>query len=77
MPRLAKRHAEALLARYDDDPVGALRAALAVVLARPGASFADLVAAAPLDPARRAALLAGEVAALDALAAELNEARGL
>ena len=77
MVRLAKRHVEALLAHYDEDPEGSLAAALAVVLGRPGAPFAELVELAPLPPARKAALLAGDVAALDALAAELNEARGL
>ncbi len=77
MARLTKRDVERLLAGYDADPAGALATALGVVLDRPGARFADLVDQAPFDDARRAALLAGDVAALDGLVAELNERRAL
>lgn len=75
---LRKRDVEALLAGYDDDPVGALTIALRRVLDRPDdASFAELVALAGFDEPRRLALLANDVGALDALAAELNERRRL
>ena len=77
MRRLAKRDVEALLASYDEDPTGALATALGVLLGRPGRPFEELVAEAPLAPARRAALLAHDLGALDALAAELNETRAL
>jgi len=75
--RLNKFDVEAMMNGYDADPTAALAAALAKVLDRPGADWAALVGAAPLDQTRRAALLAGEQAALDALAQELNELRTL
>jgi hypothetical protein len=71
--RLGKADVEALLAAYDADPVGALTAALRLVLEQPSWSWDDLVAALP--PSRRAGLLAQDPDALDALAAELNELR--
>jgi hypothetical protein len=46
---------------------------LRLVFAQPHASWAELVAR--LDPDRRPALLAGDLEALDQLAAELNELR--
>jgi hypothetical protein len=73
--RLRKSEVEALLASYDAEPVRALTVALRVVLERPGWSWEQLAAALP--PERRAALLAAEPAALDSLAAELNELRHL
>ena len=73
MTRLRKRDVEALLRDYDADPVGALERALRIVCDRPGASFAELVADLPAGDR----LLAGDVDALDALAAELNERRAL
>ena len=77
MSRLNKFDVEALLRAYDHDPVAALAVALAKVLDRPAAGWAALVAAAPFDPERRALLLAGDQAALDRLAADLNELRTL
>lgn len=47
------------------------------VLDRPDAAWPDLLLAAGFTDTRRAALLVGEERALDALAAELNELRGL
>jgi hypothetical protein len=76
--RLTKRDVERLLADYDADPVAALTVALRRVT---GASdtvpWPDLVALATADPDRRTALLREDVAALDDLARELNELRGL
>lgn len=77
MARLTKRDVERLLTEYDAEPLTALRRALGRTLERPHATWPELVAAAPLEPARRAALLAGDVAALDGLARELNERREL
>ena len=77
MSRLRKRDVEALLDTYDTDPIGALTTALRQVFAEPSASFESLVNRAPFDDARRAALVAGDVDALDELLAELNEARTL
>ena len=74
---LRKRDVEALLDRFDDDPVGALTIALRRVLGRPEATWSELLAAAPLSPDRRQALAAGDQDALDALARELNELRTL
>jgi hypothetical protein len=77
MTRLAKRDVEQLLAAYDAEPVGALRLALGRVLDRPHATWPELIAAAPFSDTRRAALLAVDEGALDELARELNELRGL
>ena len=76
MTRLKKAHVEQLLRDYDRDPVGALTAALRIALAMPGADWTALLAAAALPEARRNRLQARDQAALDELAAELNEARG-
>jgi len=101
--RLTKRDVEDLLERYDEDPIGALSAALRRLLgggadpdARtavgpPGpesleppsgragdaddADWERLVRAAGFGPERTADLVAGDQAALDTLAAELNELR--
>ena len=77
MTRLTKRDVETLLASYDADPVAALTVALRRASDRAEATWAELVAAAPLPAAERAALLAGEQRALDDLARTLNELRGL
>jgi hypothetical protein len=75
--RLSKRDAEALLRDYDADPVRAVTIALRIVLGRPESGWQDLIAAAPFTDGRRHALAVREPDALDALAAELNEERGL
>jgi hypothetical protein len=75
--RLSKRDVERLLDDYDADPVASLTRALGRVLDRPEAGWTELVTAAPVDGARRAALLAREAGALDELARELNEVRDL
>jgi hypothetical protein len=79
---LTKRDVEQLLATYDDDPVGALTVALRRVVAAGNApasrvSWPQLVTLAIDDPERRARLLTRDVDALDELARELNERRGL
>ena len=66
---------EALLANYDAAPIDTLTVALRVVLAEPALAWAALVDLAGLPHERRQALLEGEPAALDGLAAELNELR--
>ena len=76
MTQLKKAHVAALLRDYDSNPVGSLTTALRVALDKPSADWSSLLSAAPLPPARRNQLLAGEQTALDELAAELNEARG-
>lgn len=77
MTRLNKFDVEQLMNDYDADPMGALSAALAKVLDLHGATWPELVAAAPLDAAVRAALLEGSQDALDSLARDLNELRTL
>ena len=74
---LRKRDVEALLDRYDDDPVGALTIALRRVLAQPEATWLELLDAAPVSAERRRALAAHDQDALDTLARELNELRTL
>jgi hypothetical protein len=74
---LKKVDVEQLLDAYDADPVGALTAALRLVLDRPHDSWAELIAIAPLDGDRRAALDALAPSALDGLLRELNELRTL
>lgn len=76
MGRLKKADVERLLDDYDGDPVGALTAALRVVLDSEG-DFAALVVAAGLPPERRSALLAHEPRSLDELLVDLNELRTL
>jgi hypothetical protein len=73
--RLKKRHVERLLAGYDADPIAALSAALRVALDMPDAAWPALLAAAPIDDARRQLLLSADEATLDQLATELNEFR--
>lgn len=77
MTRLRKAQVEALLRDYDADPVGALTVALRVVLGRPAADWVELIAVAPMSPARRAQLCDRDPRTLDELAAELNERRDL
>ena len=76
--RLAKRDVEALLQHYDTDAVGALTVALRKVLAAyEDASFEALVERAALEPTFAERLRARDTAALDELAARLNEQRTL
>ncbi|MFM8310792.1 MAG: hypothetical protein ACKOAZ_02725 [Ilumatobacteraceae bacterium] len=77
MGRLRKADVEALLDRYDDDPVGALIVALRRVLDRPAGRWEELLDASGLPASRVAALRAGDQRSLDELAAELNEQRSL
>ncbi|HUC33247.1 MAG TPA: hypothetical protein VMS14_07570 [Ilumatobacteraceae bacterium] len=77
MTRLRKHDVERLLASYDSDPVGALTVALRTLLDRPGDGWASLLAASGLSAERVALLRTGNQAALDELAAELNELRTL
>ncbi len=77
MSVLKKADVEALLSDYDHDPVAALRRALALVLDLPDASWPQLLKAAPFTCARRIRLQVADQAALDELAAELNELRAL
>ena len=74
---LRKRDVEALLERFDDDPVGALTIALRKVLGRPEATWTELLDVASLSPDRRRALVEADQDALDALVRELNELRSL
>ena len=75
--RLKKVDVERLLNDYDADPIGALTTALCTVLQMPDATWAELLAAAPIDARRRHLLLSADQANLDQLAAELNERRSL
>lgn len=75
--RLRKVDVERLLTDYDADPIGALTVAMRRVLQMPGATWAELLDAAPIDARRRRLLLSANEASLDQLAAELNERRGL
>jgi hypothetical protein len=65
------------LADYDSDPVAALTVALQIALDMPGAGWAALMAAAPIDADQRERLLATDERSLDHLARELNERRAL
>ncbi len=75
--RLTKADALTLLVTYDRDPIAALSVALRRLLERPHGTWPELVGAIEADPCRRDALVAGQLEALDELAAELNERRGL
>lgn len=77
MTPLKKADVEALLDQYDADPVGALTTALRVSLDRPDLEWTDLLKAAGISCARRIRLQGNDPAALDELAAELNELRTL
>lgn len=74
--RLTKHDVETLMAAFDTDPQAALTTAMRIALGRPHATFEILVGLAPIDSAWRSGALAGHVAALDRLAALLNEMRG-
>jgi hypothetical protein len=63
------------LVSYDADPIGALTAAMRIVLNMPDATWESLVAAAPIDPYLRQRLLSGDESSLDRMAARLNEHR--
>ena len=75
--RLSKRDVEALRREYDRDPIGALSAALRIVLRRPDADWEELVGASGLGARSRRALAARETSALDEMLTELNEHREL
>ena len=75
MIRLRKDDVELMMATYDTDPVAALTAALRVALGRPDGEWTELLKAAGLSCARRIRLQGNDPAALDELAAELNELR--
>ncbi len=77
MTALRKSDVERMMADYDRDPVEALTTALRIALDRPDAGWTDLVSAAGYGCARRIRLQAQETAALDELAAELNELRAV
>jgi hypothetical protein len=66
-----------MMAAYDTDPVDAVTTALRSLTGRTDASWEELALVAATDPDRRAALLAGDPAALDDLVTELNELRQL
>lgn len=69
---------EELFGTYDADPIRALSVALRAVLDEPAdTAWPELLARATITDSLRAALLNGEQAALDALAADLNEFRSL
>ena len=72
--KLRKADVEALLARYDGDAVDALTEALRIVLDQPDATWEQLLQIGFTDP-RLADLSSRDPAALDRLAAELNELR--
>lgn len=78
MARLTKGDVVRLVDGYDADPVGALSDALRRVLdADDSADWSALLALAPLDAERRAALEEFDQRALDELLVELNEQRSL
>jgi hypothetical protein len=70
---LKKREAEELLGSFDTDPIGALTRSLRIATGRPHATWEHLLALFPRW--RRDLLLSGDAAALDSLAAEMNETR--
>ena len=77
MARLNKAQVEALLATYDASPIDSLTVALRIALDAPATEWAALLELADFSAARHRRLLRGEPLALDELAAELNEVRGL
>ena len=66
-----------MLAGYDADPIAALTAAMQLSLDMPDATWAQLLAAAPIDDGRRKLLETADQVSLDRLVSELNERRGL
>jgi hypothetical protein len=75
--RLTKRDAEELLDLLDRDPVGVLTRMLRKVFDEPDSRWEALIARADFPADRAAKLLAHDRDALDELASELNELRGL
>jgi hypothetical protein len=75
--RLTKRDTEVLMDAVDRDPLAVLTQMLGKVLDRPGEGWDALVAGGACPAERAARLLARDRDALDELAAELNELRGL
>lgn len=73
---LRKTDVERLMSRYDTSPRTALSEALRIVLARPNAHWASLVAALPVSTPQRELLYAADQNACDLLLTELNELRG-
>ncbi len=77
MTTLRKSEVERMMAGYDDDPVASLTVALRIALDRPDDDWIALVNGAWCSCTRRIRLHALDPAALDELAAELNEQRTL
>ena len=75
--RRRKVDVEQLLAGYDIGPVAARTTALRVVLDQPSGDWTALLKAAGFSCARRIRLQGNDPAALDELAAELNELRAV
>jgi hypothetical protein len=75
--RLTKHDVEQLMDLVDREPVPVLTRMLGKVLDQPDARWETLVALAGFSPDRAAKLLDRDREALDELAAELNELRGL
>lgn len=75
MARLSKAQVEVLLATYDSAPIDSLTAALRIALDAPAMEWTALLGLADFSAARHQQLLRGDPAALDELAAELNEVR--
>ncbi len=75
MTRLRKTQVEALLTNYDSAPIDTLTTALRIALDAPTLDWAALVVSADLPHDLSEGLRRGDPAALDQLAAELNELR--
>ena len=77
MTTLRKRDVEAMMTRYEYDPLAALTDALRVVLDLPQADWPALLDAAGFTTHRRRRLEQLDQRAFDELLTELNELRGL
>jgi len=75
MARLKKLDVINLMDNYDHDPVGALTAALRIVLEQPDGEWTAMVKAAGFNCAQRIRLQGHDPAALDELLTYLNELR--
>lgn len=75
MARLSKAQVEALLVSYDASPIESLSAALRIALDAPMIEWSALLELTEFSAIRHQRLLRGDTAALDELAAELNEVR--
>ncbi|MEI7548401.1 MAG: hypothetical protein WCK21_10135 [Actinomycetota bacterium] len=75
MGKLKKLDVVQLMDDYDRDPVGALTAALRIVLDQPDGEWTALVKAAGFSCAQRIRLQGHDPAALDDLLTQLNELR--